>query len=57
MGVLSTRAAPSFRPEQTDSFLPRSLPANASVCVVEESLFDRARDPLPLHTVSLFLVP
>jgi hypothetical protein len=30
----------SFRPEHTDAFSSRSLRANASVCAVEEPLFD-----------------
>jgi len=29
----------SFRPKQADAFFLRSLPANASACKVEKSLF------------------
>jgi hypothetical protein len=40
--TIAPHEQPSFRPKQADVFLPRSLPANASACAVEESLFDQA---------------
>ena len=48
----------SFRPKRADAFSSRSLPANASARVVEESLFDPSRSlSVPgakLHRISFF---